>query len=294
MSALSAAAAMSDPAASTGLVLLPVSTGHPPVPGESVADRAAAGGQDTSSDARILQLRLVRPPSGSVPARRGATPAPVRPRAFRPRAQPGGGPGLVAAGGAVRAAVAHGAGQAAVAHQAGQAAVACGAGQPGAGLVEATGGAGQAAVSRDGQLGATRCAGPTGVTRGAGRAAAERAASRVTAMPDAAGQAASWRLTRRGRAVLVVATGLAVVGGVLALWLGTAARAQASGHGQPAGAGYHGLVRVVVQPGQTLWSIAAAAEPSARTAAVIQQIIDANALRSGTLYAGELLWVPGA
>jgi hypothetical protein len=89
-----------------------------------------------------------------------------------------------------------------------------------------------------------------------------------------------------------VLTVLAAVCAVFALWLGTAARAQASGHGQQAGSGYRGLVRIVVQPGQTLWSIAAAAEPSARTAAVIQQIVDANSLRSGTLYAGQLLWVP--
>jgi LysM repeat protein len=52
------------------------------------------------------------------------------------------------------------------------------------------------------------------------------------------------------------------------------------------------MTQVVVQPGQTLWSVAAAAEPSANAWAVVQQIIDVNALSSANVQAGELLWVP--
>jgi LysM repeat protein len=52
------------------------------------------------------------------------------------------------------------------------------------------------------------------------------------------------------------------------------------------------LHQIVVQPGQTLWSIAAAAEPSADPRLVIQEIITANALPGGQLQVGQLLWVP--
>jgi hypothetical protein len=52
------------------------------------------------------------------------------------------------------------------------------------------------------------------------------------------------------------------------------------------------MTRVLVQPGQTLWSIAAAAEPRADPRLVIQQIASANALGGSAIYPGELLWVP--
>jgi hypothetical protein len=87
---------------------------------------------------------------------------------------------------------------------------------------------------------------------------------------------------------------LAACAVAMVLWLSEAGGAQASSHGQPAGAGYQGMTRVVVEPGQTLWSIASAAEPTANTQSVIQQIIDANALGRATIYAGQLLWVPKA
>jgi LysM repeat protein len=49
---------------------------------------------------------------------------------------------------------------------------------------------------------------------------------------------------------------------------------------------------VVVRPGQTLWSIAARAEPTADPRAVIQQIMEVNAISSPDVQPGELLWVP--
>ncbi len=67
--------------------------------------------------------------------------------------------------------------------------------------------------------------------------------------------------------------------------------AQATSHGQ-ARAGYQGMHRVVVRPGQTLWSIAAAAEPKADPRGVVQEIMSANTLESSTISAGQLLWVP--
>jgi len=85
---------------------------------------------------------------------------------------------------------------------------------------------------------------------------------------------------------------LAAVAATVLLWLSLAGGAQASSHGQPASAGYLGMTQVVVRPGQTLWSLAATAEPSADPRIVIQQIIDANALGGTSISAGELLWVP--
>jgi len=49
---------------------------------------------------------------------------------------------------------------------------------------------------------------------------------------------------------------------------------------------------VVVEPGQTLWSLAVAAEPAADPRLVIQQIMQTNALSGPTVYAGQQLWVP--
>ena len=50
--------------------------------------------------------------------------------------------------------------------------------------------------------------------------------------------------------------------------------------------------QVVVQPGQTLWSIAATADPTADPRDVVQEIMSTNALGSPSIKAGELLWVP--
>ena len=67
--------------------------------------------------------------------------------------------------------------------------------------------------------------------------------------------------------------------------------AQATNHGQ-ARAGYQGMHKIVVQPGQTLWSIASTAEPSADPRIVVQEIMTANALTGPAVEAGQLLWVP--
>ena len=76
-----------------------------------------------------------------------------------------------------------------------------------------------------------------------------------------------------GFAILVV-----IVAATL-LWVTVAGSVQASSRGGPAlSSPYQGMTQVVVQPGQTLWSIAAAAEPSASTWAVVQQITEVNAL----------------
>jgi hypothetical protein len=100
------------------------------------------------------------------------------------------------------------------------------------------------------------------------------------------------RLTRRGRLVVAwLAIGVSAAA-VALIWLAAAGGAAASDRGLPSRAVYQGLTQVVVQPGQTLWSIASAAEPSADPRLVIQQIVQANALGGATVHAGQLLWVP--
>ncbi len=129
-----------------------------------------------------------------------------------------------------------------------------------------------------------------------GAAAGSWAAGRRAAGGRAAGRRAAGRggvrLTKRGR--LVVAWfAICVSAAVVALiWLSAAGGAAASDRGLPARTVYQGLTQIVVQPGQTLWSIASAAEPSADPRLVIQQIVQANALGGTTVQAGQLLWVP--
>jgi hypothetical protein len=101
------------------------------------------------------------------------------------------------------------------------------------------------------------------------------------------------RLTRRGRIVVAVMLTAAFLSLVVLAWLAIAARAaQAADRGSPPGAVYQNLTSVVVHPGQTLWSIASQAEPTADPRVVMQQIIDLNALRSTGIEPGQRLWVP--
>jgi LysM domain len=91
-----------------------------------------------------------------------------------------------------------------------------------------------------------------------------------------------------------VVAALILVGATIATLLITllvSGGAQATNHGSPRG-GYQGMHQVVVRPGQTLWSIAAAAEPGSDPRAVIQEIMSANALAAPAISAGQLLWVP--
>lgn len=96
------------------------------------------------------------------------------------------------------------------------------------------------------------------------------------------------RLTRRGRVVVAVMAALLVA----ALSLVAAGAAQAISHGGPAHPAGSNLAQFVVQPGQSLWSVAESADPSADTRLVIQQITELNSLNSDTVFAGQRLWVP--
>jgi Tfp pilus assembly protein FimV len=98
-------------------------------------------------------------------------------------------------------------------------------------------------------------------------------------------------LTRRGRAVLGSAAAvLAAAVAALAI-MAASSGAQASDHGSARG-GYAGMREIVVRPGQTLWSIASAAEPTADPRLVVEQIMTVNSMTSTQIEAGQLLWVP--
>jgi Tfp pilus assembly protein FimV len=77
---------------------------------------------------------------------------------------------------------------------------------------------------------------------------------------------------------------------VCGLFVAGATAAQASGP-----AAVHGAAsarQVIVQPGDTLWSIAQSAVPNADARAVVQQILQANRLQTVSITAGQRLWVP--
>src|SRR3984885_1846479 len=114
----------------------------------------------------------------------------------------------------------------------------------------------------------------------------------VTSQARVAHRAGPVRLTRRGRWVVAGLVIGVIIVAVTVLWMSVAGSVQASSHGSAAGSPYRGMTQVVVRPGQTLWSIAAAAEPSGNMWAVVQQIISVNALSSANVQAGQLLWVP--
>ena len=119
------------------------------------------------------------------------------------------------------------------------------------------------------------------------RASVQRVSVRGTSV-----QPGQVRLTRRGRRVLTGLAMLVIVISAMLIWTSVAGSAQAPSPGGPAKSAYQGMTQIVVQPGQTLWSIAAAAEPSADPWTVIQQISDANALNGVQVETGQLLWVP--
>ncbi len=94
------------------------------------------------------------------------------------------------------------------------------------------------------------------------------------------------RLTRRGKIVVALAAALLAAG----LSLVITASAQATSHSP--GRAQQGLARVVVRPGQSLWSVAESADPNTDTRSVIQQIIELNGLSVDTVLPGQSLWVP--
>ena len=96
------------------------------------------------------------------------------------------------------------------------------------------------------------------------------------------------RLTRRGR-LAVTAAAVLIVGAVSMTLAGVA---QATGHSATAAHGRAGVTKVLVGPGQNLWSLAEKYAPDADTRLVIQEILQLNSMSTDQVQPGQVLWVP--
>jgi LysM domain len=94
------------------------------------------------------------------------------------------------------------------------------------------------------------------------------------------------RLTRRGR---IVVTGVsALIVGALSVGLASAAQAAHAGQAAP---GRH-VAKVMVRPGQSLWSLAETYDPHADPRLIVEQVQQLNSMPGAEVKAGQVLWVP--
>lgn len=95
------------------------------------------------------------------------------------------------------------------------------------------------------------------------------------------------RLTKRGRVVvsLLVASVVLAVLALLSLWAATGAQASSSEPGVE-------FAHVIVQPGDSLWSVATSLAPEADTRDVIYDLVRLNHLDSSDVYVGQELAIP--
>lgn len=105
----------------------------------------------------------------------------------------------------------------------------------------------------------------------------------------AAGKQPPLRLTRRGRIVLIVVPAFLAALAVLLAWAALMAPAKASGEHLE---GPGGAVTVTVQPGDSLWTIAAARVPDRDPRVTISQIRELNDLAGSRVLPGEQILVP--
>lgn len=111
-------------------------------------------------------------------------------------------------------------------------------------------------------------------------AAGVRPVASARSVRPVAGRAPAMRMTRRGRLVILAVALLVVL--LPGAWRAMAT-AQVEG---PA------TVAVTVQPGDTLWGIAAAMDPGADPRALIAQMRELNGLTQSGLVPGQVLVVP--
>ncbi|MGH8891593.1 MAG: LysM peptidoglycan-binding domain-containing protein [Acidothermaceae bacterium] len=100
------------------------------------------------------------------------------------------------------------------------------------------------------------------------------------------------RLTRRGRIVGVVLLALVVTALSFVFGLAPSHASTGSAGSRPVAASSFDAATVVVQPGDTLWSIATRISPNTDPRAVVDAIIAANHLSGATVQAGQLLTLP--
>ncbi len=100
------------------------------------------------------------------------------------------------------------------------------------------------------------------------------------------------RLTRRGRVVVTGVSALLI--GLASVAVAPTAPATRGGGADGAGGGSPGkyIARVMVAPGQSLWTLAEGYDPDADPRLVIADIEQLNSLSTDQLQPGQLLWVP--
>jgi hypothetical protein len=87
----------------------------------------------------------------------------------------------------------------------------------------------------------------------------------------------------------MVVTGVsALLIGALSVALATTAQATRSGSASPG----RYVAKVMVQPGQSLWSVAEAHDPDADTRLIVSEIEQLNSMTADQVRSGEYLWVP--
>lgn len=92
------------------------------------------------------------------------------------------------------------------------------------------------------------------------------------------------RLTQKGRLALTVVATLLMILGIFTL---TTAGAEASNEKVSAE-----VIQIIVSPGDTLWSIAKAVNPSQDPRETIYEIKTMNALNSSQVFPGQVLTIP--
>ena len=95
------------------------------------------------------------------------------------------------------------------------------------------------------------------------------------------------RLTRRGRFVVGALTTMLVAAAFALVAIFGASHAAASNESSAAEFGY-----VVVQPGDSLWSVATALDPTSDPRDVVAEIVRLNQLESSGVQAGQPIAVP--
>jgi nucleoid-associated protein YgaU len=89
----------------------------------------------------------------------------------------------------------------------------------------------------------------------------------------------------------VVTAAAVLVAGAVSMTL--AGVAQATGHpAATAGHARDGVTKVLVRPGQNLWSLAERYAPDADTRLVVQEILQLNSMSTDQVQPGQVLWVP--
>jgi hypothetical protein len=106
------------------------------------------------------------------------------------------------------------------------------------------------------------------------------------ALAPSSSASSSVQLTRRGRLVILIALVGVGIGLMLALTGGFGPATAGSSPSGPA------TRTVVVQPGQTLWSIAEQVAPNADRRDTIARIVELNALSNSSVSAGARIAVP--